>query len=80
MSDITTKKAKTRPYKKRFIWKPEMESLLIDLWQERAADLRKTRRNVHIFNEMSEEFRKNGIEVSANEIKTKIDNFTKTYR
>lgn len=80
MSETVAKTTKTRSYKKRFIWKPKMESLLIDLWHERAVDLKKSKRNSHVYNEMSQEFHKNGMQISANVIKTKVDNFTKTYR
>lgn len=71
---------KSRTYKKRIVWTPEMESVLIDIWKERASDLRKAKRNQHVFMEMAEEFNRNDMVVSPSEVKTKIDNFTRTYR
>uniref|UniRef100_A0A336L1I4 CSON003517 protein n=1 Tax=Culicoides sonorensis TaxID=179676 RepID=A0A336L1I4_CULSO len=69
-----------KKYKARRIWKTNEEIFLLELWKERAGDLRRAKRNMHIFSEMEQEFAKNNIYISDNEIKTKIDNLTKKYR
>ncbi|KAF5280699.1 hypothetical protein FQR65_LT15020 [Abscondita terminalis] len=71
--------------KKRIKWTNESESALLDLWEEKITDLRRQKRNSHVYTEMATQlklcFVGNELEgVEGNDIKTKINNFTQKYR
>ncbi|KAF5280137.1 hypothetical protein FQR65_LT15053 [Abscondita terminalis] len=71
--------------KKRIKWTNESESALLDLWEEKITDLRRQKRNSHVYTEMATQlklcFVGNELEgVEGNDIKTKINNFTQNTR
>ncbi|XP_014085103.3 uncharacterized protein [Bactrocera oleae] len=66
--------------KKRVMWDEAAEADLIQLWQEKTPQLRSTRKNSHIYEEMSREMNTAGHNYTATEIKIKIHNFTNKYR
>ncbi|XP_067614308.1 uncharacterized protein [Eurosta solidaginis] len=65
---------------KRSFWAGDGEVAILDLWEERAADLRSSRKNGHIYKEMANELAKLGYNYTARDIQVKIANFTQRYR
>lgn len=69
-----------RKYKKRNIWGPRAEGMLMELWAERINDIRSARKNGHIYKEMAEVLQNNDVFVSAEEVKSKTQNMSSKYR
>lgn len=67
--------------KKKKIWSSQEEAVLCDIWATRIDQLRGSRKNSHILQEMSLEMQSiGGILVTAEEIKNKLHNLTMRYR
>ncbi|XP_017138312.1 uncharacterized protein LOC108153050 [Drosophila miranda] len=64
----------------RVKWSAALESLLIDIWQEKIEDLRGPRKNSHVYMEMAESMKEAGLELGWGEIRKKLENMTKKYR
>jgi len=70
-----------KTYKTRVNWSGDAEKLLLVVWKEKQEDLRKSKKNSHVFKDMETEFKRNNIDnISAGEIKTKITNMSKKFR
>ncbi|XP_050328927.1 uncharacterized protein LOC126758623 [Bactrocera neohumeralis] len=63
--------------KQRSEWTLPDEIELLEKWEERAHDLRKAKRNAHIYQEISVEM---GRRYTAEEVHCKVKNLTKKYR
>ncbi|XP_039958921.1 uncharacterized protein LOC120773847 [Bactrocera tryoni] len=63
--------------KQRTAWTDNDESVLIDLWCERAGDLRRVKGNSHIYADISVQM---GHKFTPNEVHVKIRNLTQKYR
>ncbi|XP_018801698.1 PREDICTED: uncharacterized protein LOC108976802 [Bactrocera latifrons] len=63
--------------KKRTVWTSADESELIDLWRERAEDLRHAKRNLHIYTDISVQMTH---KFTPKEVHVKIRNLTQKYR
>ncbi|XP_050338666.1 TANK-binding kinase 1-binding protein 1-like [Bactrocera neohumeralis] len=63
--------------KKRSGWSLKDELELLEKWEARSHDLRRAKRNAHIFNEISQEMAQ---KYTAEEIHCKVKNLTKKYR
>ncbi|XP_018796185.1 PREDICTED: uncharacterized protein LOC108973389 [Bactrocera latifrons] len=66
--------------KKRVLWNEAAETDLIQLWQEKMPKFQSTRKNSHIYEEMSREMNTFGHNYTATEIKIKMHNFTNKYK
>uniref|UniRef100_A0A034VT48 Myb/SANT-like DNA-binding domain-containing protein 1 n=1 Tax=Bactrocera dorsalis TaxID=27457 RepID=A0A034VT48_BACDO len=66
--------------KKRVVWNEAAETDLIQLWKEKMPKLQSTRKNSHIYEEMSREMNTFGHNYTATEIKIKMHNFTNKYK
>ncbi|XP_036320801.1 wiskott-Aldrich syndrome protein family member 2-like [Rhagoletis pomonella] len=69
-----------KPRKRRLAWAEDGEVAILDLWEERVADLRGARKNGHIYAEMANELAKLGHNYSARDVQVKLANFTQRYR
>uniref|UniRef100_A0A1B0G1G4 Myb/SANT-like DNA-binding domain-containing protein n=1 Tax=Glossina morsitans morsitans TaxID=37546 RepID=A0A1B0G1G4_GLOMM len=76
---MENKKGK-RSYKTRYTWKPYGDEALLDLWAKNIEELRGPRRSGHVYLEIAKELSRHGINVFAEEVKTKIHNLTSKYR
>ncbi|XP_036319874.1 uncharacterized protein LOC118734267 [Rhagoletis pomonella] len=63
--------------KKRVVWSEQDDQILIELWAERAADLRRAKRNGHIYADISVQM---AGKFSAQDVHTKVRNLTQKYR
>ncbi|XP_029407223.1 uncharacterized protein LOC105228818 isoform X2 [Bactrocera dorsalis] len=63
--------------KRRSEWTLQDETELLENWESRSNDLRKAKRNAHIYQEISMEM---GRRYTAEEIHCKVKNLTKKYR
>ncbi|KAF5284955.1 hypothetical protein FQA39_LY16910 [Lamprigera yunnana] len=73
--------------KKRFRWTDNLELSLIDIWETKLYDLRRQRRNSHVYAEMAAELKilfseedNTEFDIEGVDIKTKINNLTQRYR
>lgn len=69
--------------KKRFKWSSDLEDVLICLWEENINNLRKQKRNGHVYAQMADQFNsmlENRVKIDLNEIHNKINNLTQRYR
>ncbi|XP_039965852.1 uncharacterized protein LOC120778181 [Bactrocera tryoni] len=66
--------------KKRVVWNEAAETDLVQLWQEKMLKFQSTRKNSHIYEEMSREMNTAGHNYTATEIKIKMHNFTNKYK
>ncbi|XP_034478932.1 trihelix transcription factor ASIL2-like [Drosophila innubila] len=57
-----------------------MDEMVVDLWGESIADLRGTRKNSHVFMEMSEKLKSAGFSGTWPDARTKIDTLTRKYK
>lgn len=70
-----------RKRKKRVFWTTDMEMFLLCVWKEYAEALRKSRKHSQVYVLMEKAFKDSEFNnVSAEEIRTKICNFSKRYR
>ncbi|XP_049306571.1 uncharacterized protein LOC125776874 [Bactrocera dorsalis] len=63
--------------KQRTMWRNSDEVVLIDLWRERAGDLRRAKRNFHIYADISVQM---AHKFTPKEVHIKIRNLTQKYR
>ncbi|XP_036322569.1 uncharacterized protein LOC118736629 [Rhagoletis pomonella] len=63
--------------KKRSTWSTSDEKVLLELWAEYSGDLRRAKRNVHIYTEMSIQM---ASKYTPKELHGKIRNMTQKYR
>ena len=54
--------------------------MLLEVWGEKIADLRGTRKNSHVYAEMADQLQKSGVDVDADGVRLKTKNFTAKYR
>ncbi|KAF5297019.1 hypothetical protein FQA39_LY12233 [Lamprigera yunnana] len=73
--------------KKRFRWTDNLQLSLIDIWETKLYDLRRQRRNSHVYAEMAAELKilfseedNTEFDIEGVDIKTKINNLTQRYR
>ena len=58
----------------------EEKSLLITLWGDYIGDFRGCRKNSHIYKDISTGMKSNEFDFNAEEVRTKIHNFSNKYR
>ncbi|XP_054088584.1 uncharacterized protein LOC128922362 [Zeugodacus cucurbitae] len=63
--------------KQRVVWTSTDECVLIDLWRERADDLRRAKRNLHIYADISVQM---AHKFTPKEVHIKIRNLSQRYR
>ncbi|XP_018783250.1 PREDICTED: uncharacterized protein LOC108965355 [Bactrocera latifrons] len=73
---VTSPKAK----RKRLAWTEGAELAILELWAERVVELRGVRKNMHIYENISEELAKLGYIYNAREVQVKLANFSQRYR
>ncbi|XP_050319099.1 uncharacterized protein LOC126752396 [Bactrocera neohumeralis] len=73
---ITSPKAK----RKRLAWTEGAELAILELWAEHVVELRGVRKNMHIYERISEELVKLGYIYNAREVQVKLANFSQRYR
>ncbi|KAF5298716.1 hypothetical protein FQR65_LT09585 [Abscondita terminalis] len=72
--------------KTRIKWNLDLELILIDIWQAKLNDLRKQKRNAHVYNEIAgmlkspANYCEASSNINGNDIKNKICNLTQRYR
>lgn len=66
--------------RKRLAWTEGAELAILDLWAERVVELRGVRKNMHIYENISEELAKLGYIYNAREVQVKLANFSQRYR
>ncbi|XP_054745817.1 uncharacterized protein LOC129250206 [Anastrepha obliqua] len=64
----------------RTIWLPSADEAFLDIWGDKAVELRGPRKNSHIYAEMAQSLVALGHEVRPVDVKYKIHNFTMKYR
>ncbi|XP_011199269.2 uncharacterized protein LOC105223289 [Bactrocera dorsalis] len=73
---MTSPKAK----RKRLAWTEGAELAILELWAEHVVELRGVRKNMHIYEKISEELIKLGYIYNAREVQVKLANFSQRYR
>lgn len=68
------------PKLKRFVWRDEDTWKLIQVWRRNILNLRRTKRNKYVYDNMSRELQSMGLIIGIEEIRNKIKNLTKKYR
>lgn len=66
--------------KKRNCWAEHEEVKLLAIWEEHIVDLRKAKRNSHVYAEMAQKMQMQNVNVGATEVHYKIANLTAKYR
>ncbi|XP_050332550.1 myb/SANT-like DNA-binding domain-containing protein 1 [Bactrocera neohumeralis] len=66
--------------RKRTFWNETTEAYFVDLWEQQRDQLLGAKKNTHIYQEMSDELAKHGMELSVLDVKYKITNLTAKYR
>ncbi|XP_055714454.1 uncharacterized protein LOC129808697 [Phlebotomus papatasi] len=66
--------------KSRKDWSDGEVRMFISIWRDHHYDLRRQKRHRKVHQAMSEELKKNGVNKTENEVKTKIKNMTARYR
>ncbi|XP_069966628.1 uncharacterized protein [Bactrocera oleae] len=66
--------------RKRTFWNDASEAYFVDLWEQQLDQLLSEKKNTHVYQEMSANLAKHGIELSVPDIKYKISNLTAKYR
>jgi len=74
---FSIKKEMEQPKKKRHRWCEDDDVEIIAIWEEREQELRKAKRNSHVYSQMAE--KTNG-KFTAKEVHTKIKNLCSRYR
>ncbi|XP_049311366.1 myb/SANT-like DNA-binding domain-containing protein 1 [Bactrocera dorsalis] len=66
--------------RKRTFWNEATEAFFVDLWEQQLDQLLGAKKNTHVYQEMSDELAKYGMELSMLDVKYKIANLTAKYR
>ncbi|XP_018800088.1 PREDICTED: myb/SANT-like DNA-binding domain-containing protein 1 isoform X2 [Bactrocera latifrons] len=66
--------------RKRTFWNESTEAYFVDLWEQQRDQLLGAKKNTHVYQEMSDELAKYGMELSVLDVKYKIANLTAKYR
>ncbi|XP_014089239.2 myb/SANT-like DNA-binding domain-containing protein 1 [Bactrocera oleae] len=74
------KMSSPKPKRKRLAWTEGAELAILELWAERVVELRGVRKNMHIYEKISEELAKLGYIYNAREVQVKLANFSQRYR
>lgn len=74
------KRAADESFQPRQLWGEAETFVLIDLWEDRLADLRRQKRNSVVYDEIAEGLRQAGFERSRDQVHTKIENLGNKYR
>ncbi|XP_058455464.1 uncharacterized protein LOC131432904 [Malaya genurostris] len=73
-------KKRSKPIQRKNVWFSAQIQLLIEMWEDKINDLRGSRKNSHVYEEIKESFKPHNIDVSTKEIKNRIHNLTARYR
>lgn len=65
---------------RRRIWQEDEVHKLICVWAARLNDLRQSKKNRHIYEEISEELNRMGLDTIREEVHIKIQNLSQLYR
>lgn len=65
---------------RRRIWQEEEVHKLIQVWHSRLDDLRQSKKNRHIYEEISDELNSMGLDTIREEVHIKIQNLSQLYR
>ncbi|XP_011190568.1 uncharacterized protein LOC105217326 [Zeugodacus cucurbitae] len=66
--------------RKRLSWTEGAELAVLDLWAEYVVELRAARKNMHIYEKISEGLAQLGYMYNGREVQVKVANFTQRYR
>ncbi|XP_028966921.1 uncharacterized protein LOC100898295 [Galendromus occidentalis] len=66
--------------RRRRQWRESETMMFIRSWEKHHDALKSHRRNAHIYEKMRDELAQNGLNVTTQQIKVKIDNLTQAYR
>lgn len=81
---ISVKKERLSDYKnrksRRRIWQEDEVHKLIFVWRMRLEDLRQSKKNRHIYEEISDELNRMGLDTIREEVHIKIQNLSQLYR
>lgn len=66
--------------RRRRQWRESETMMFIRSWEKHHEALKSHRRNAHIYEKMRDELSQNGLNVTTQQIKVKIDNLTQAYR
>lgn len=66
-----------KTFKKRKLLSQKETAIFIEVWRSKISELRGSRKNNHILKEMVADLSKNGIFLSVEEVRTRINNLTK---
>lgn len=69
-----------RNYKKRQKWSDVAEKTLISIWKEKNVDLRRSKKNGHVYSEITKQLQEMGFSYNAEEVHNKIHNMVCRYR
>ncbi|XP_065089197.1 myb/SANT-like DNA-binding domain-containing protein 1 [Ochlerotatus camptorhynchus] len=72
--------SKRKKSKKHNVWSAPQVDLLLEAWEDKISDLRGTRKNTHVYEEIRKIFTEHGYSVSGEDIKIRINNLTARYR
>lgn len=65
---------------RRRIWQEDEVHKLIMVWSTRLEDLRQSKKNRHIYEEISDELNRMGLDTIREEVHIKIQNLSQLYR
>lgn len=65
---------------RRRIWQEDEVHKLICVWATRLEDLRQSKKNRHIYEEISEQLNRMGLDTIREEVHIKIQNLSQLYR
>lgn len=54
--------------------------MFLDLWEEKIEELRGSRKNSHVYQEMAAALQNAGFNGTWTDIRTKVDNLTRKYK
>lgn len=84
MEEMPKKKQRLNDYQirktRRRIWQEDEVHKLIYVWGTRLDDLRQSKKNRHIYEEISEELNQMGLDTIREEVHIKIQNLSQLYR
>lgn len=86
IASVSTNGKKKRSYDfqnrkiRRRIWQEDEVHKLICVWATRLDDLRQSKKNRHIYEEISDELNSQGLDTIREEVHIKIQNLSQLYR
>lgn len=68
------------PAKPRRCWYPAEEIIFIEVWEQFAPEILSERKKMDVYKDMQKELQVLGLNVTPNDIKSKMESLTRTYR